>query len=174
MAIYQLGDDIPLVPSSAYVAEDAVIIGKVMLGEHASIWPGAVIRADNDTISVGDNSNIQDGTVLHADPGFPLKIGNNVTVGHLVMLHGCTIGDGSLIGIQAVVMNGAVIGNECLVGAGAIVTEGKQFPPRQLILGAPARALRELKEDDIQMLHRANASYIRRQEIYRNKLKRIG
>ena len=174
MAIYQLGDDIPLVPASAYVAEEAVVIGKVTLGKHASIWPGAVIRADNDTIRIGDNSNVQDGSVLHADPGFPLKIGNNVTVGHLVMLHGCTVGDGSLIGIQSVVMNGAVIGEDCLVGAGAIVTEGKKFPPRKLILGAPAHTMRDLKDDDIQMLHRANASYIRRQEIYRNKLKRLG
>lgn len=173
MAIYQLGDDIPVIPASAYVAAEAVLIGKITLGEHASIWPGAVIRADNDTIRVGDNSNVQDGAVLHADPGFPLSIGANVTIGHQVMLHGCTIGDGSLIGIQAVVMNGAVIGSDCLVGAGAVVTEGKSFAPRKLILGAPARALRELTDDDIALLHRATASYIRRQELYKNQLKRI-
>ena len=120
MPIYQLGDDKPIIPASAYVAPEATLIGKVILGENASIWFGVVIRGDNDSITIGNGSNVQDNAVLHADPGFPLTVGDNVTIGHQAMLHGCTIGDGSLIGIQAVVMNGAVIGKDCLVGAGAL------------------------------------------------------
>ena len=120
MPIYQLGDDKPIIPASAYTAPEATLIGKVILGENASIWFGVVIRGDNDSITIGNGSNVQDNAVLHADPGFPLTVGDNVTIGHQAMLHGCTIGDGSLIGIQAVVMNGAVIGKDCLVGAGAL------------------------------------------------------
>jgi len=149
MAIYQLGENTPSVPESAYVADEAVLIGKVVLGEHASIWPGAVLRADNDTIRIGNSSNVQEGAVLHTDPGLELNIGDFVTVGHQAMLHGCTIGDGSLVGIQAVILNRAVIGKDCLVGAGAIVTEGKTFPDRSLILGAPAKVVRELSDEDI-------------------------
>jgi len=174
VAIYQLGDDIPQIPASAYVAAEAAIFGKVTLGENASIWPGAVVRGDNEPITIGAGSNIQDGAVLHADPGFPLNIGNNVTVGHQAMLHGCTIGDGSLIGIQAVVMNGAVIGKDCLVGAGALVAEGKTFPDRKLIVGAPAKVVREFNDDDIGKFHRAASGYVTRQEMYKTKLKRIG
>ncbi|MBI2229153.1 MAG: gamma carbonic anhydrase family protein, partial [Deltaproteobacteria bacterium] len=121
MAIYQLGNDAPIIPSSAYVAKEAVVIGRVRLGERASIWPGAVIRGDNEPIRIGEGSTVQDNAVLHTDPGFPLTIGANVTVGHQGMLHGCTVGDGALIGIQALVMNGAVIGKECLVAAGALI-----------------------------------------------------
>ena len=122
MALYRLGDDAPSIPSSAYVASEATVIGKVTLGERVSVWPGAVIRGDNEPIRIGAGSNVQDNAVLHTDPGFPLTIGANVIVGHQAMLHGCTIGAGSLIGIQAVVMNGAVIGAGCLVGACALVT----------------------------------------------------
>ena len=138
MALYRLGDDVPQIASNAFVAPEATLIGKVTLAERASVWFGAVIRADNEPIRIGEASNIQEGAVLHADPGFPLEIAANVTVGHQAMLHGCTIGEGSLIGIQAVVLNGAVIGKGCLVGAGAIVTERKVFPDRSLIPGAPA------------------------------------
>ncbi|MGZ9243809.1 MAG: gamma carbonic anhydrase family protein, partial [Candidatus Binatia bacterium] len=123
MSIYQLGDDRPIIPASAYVAPEATLIGKVILGENASVWPGVVMRGDNDSITIGNGSNVQDNAVLHTDPGFPVLIGENVTIGHQAALHGCTIGNGSLVGIQAVVMNRAVIGKNCLVGAGALIPE---------------------------------------------------
>jgi carbonic anhydrase/acetyltransferase-like protein (isoleucine patch superfamily) len=173
VAIYRLGDDTPQIPASAYVAAEATIIGKIVMGENTSIWPGAVLRGDNEPITIGAGSNIQDGAVLHADPGFPLNIGANVTVGHQAMLHGCTIGEGSLIGIQAVVMNGAVIGKDCLVGAGALVPEGKVFPDRKLIVGAPAKVVRELSDEDIAKMHRAAPGYVKRQEMYKAKLIQI-
>ncbi len=173
MAIYQLGDDAPSIPESAYVASGATVIGKVTLGERASVWPGAVLRGDNEPIRIGDDTNIQEGAVLHTDPGFPLTIGDNVSIGHQAMLHGCTVGDGALIGIQAVVLNNAVIGKDCLVGAGAVVTEGKAFADRSLIVGAPARVLRELTDENVAMM-RANAEdYAKRQQLYKVKLKRI-
>jgi carbonic anhydrase/acetyltransferase-like protein (isoleucine patch superfamily) len=173
MSIYQLGDDVPRVPGSAYVADGTTVIGKVILGEHVSVWPGAVIRGDNDWIKIGDGSNIQDNAVLHTDPGFPLNVGANVTIGHQAMLHGCTIGNGTLIGIQAVVMNGAVIGKDCLIGACALVPEGKVFPDRRLIVGAPAKVVRELTDEDVEKMHRAAPGYVQRQEMYKEKLKRI-
>ena len=174
MAIYQLGDDKPEIPKSAYIATEATVIGKVSLGESVSIWPGAVLRGDNEPITIGAGSNVQDNAVLHADPGYPLKIGDNVTIGHQAMLHGCTIGDGVLIGIQAVVMNGAVIGSDCIVGAGALVTEGKTFGARKLIVGTPAKVVRELSDEEIDKMHRAAPGYVKRQEMYKTKLKRIG
>jgi carbonic anhydrase/acetyltransferase-like protein (isoleucine patch superfamily) len=173
VAIYQLGDNIPQIPASAYVAAEATIIGKIIIGENTSIWPGAVLRGDNEPITIGAGSNIQDGAVLHADPGFPLNIGANVTIGHLAMLHGCTINDGALIGIQAVVLNGAVVGKDCLVGAGALVPEGKVFPDRKLIVGAPAKVVRELSDEDIAKMHRAAPGYVKRQEMYKAKLIQI-
>jgi carbonic anhydrase/acetyltransferase-like protein (isoleucine patch superfamily) len=173
MAIYRLGDDVPCVPGTAYIAETATVIGKVILGEHVSVWPGAVIRGDNDRIVIGDGSNVQDNAVLHVDPGFPLTIGRNVTVGHQAMLHGCTLGDGCLIGIQAVIMNGAVIGTDCLIGAGALIAEGKIFSEKKLIVGAPARVVRDLGDDEIEKMRRAAPGYVKRQETYKAKLKRI-
>ena len=137
MTCYALGDLTPHIDPSAFVAAEATLIGAVTLSAGASVWPGASIRADNEPIAVGENSNIQEGAVLHVDAGKPLRIGRNVTVGHQAMLHGCTVEDGALIGIQAVVLNGAVIGRHSLVGAGALVTEGKTFPERSLILGGP-------------------------------------
>jgi carbonic anhydrase/acetyltransferase-like protein (isoleucine patch superfamily) len=174
MPIYQLSDDIPSTPASAYVATEATIIGKVFLGENASVWPGVVIRGDNDSITIGNGSNVQDGTVMHADPGFPLRVGDNVTIGHQAMLHGCTIADGCLIGIQAVIMNGAIIGRDCLVGAGALIPEGKTYGERKLIVGSPAKVIRELTEKDIEKMHRAASGYVRRQNIYKLNLTRIG
>ena len=174
MALYRLGDDVPQVASNAFVAPEASLIGKVVLGERASVWFGAVIRADNEPIRIGEASNIQEGAVLHTDPGFPLEIAANVTVGHQAMLHGCTIGEGSLIGIQAVVLNGAVIGKGCLVGAGAIITERKVFPDRSLILGAPAKVVRELSDEDVARLMDSASQYASRQEYYRARLERIG
>lgn len=173
MAQYQLGDLTPTVDDSAYIAPGATVIGNVRLKACASVWPGAVLRGDNDPITVGEASNIQENAVLHTDAGAPLTLGDYVTVGHQAMLHGCTIGDGSLIGIQAVVLNHAVIGKECLVGAGAIVTEGKTFPDRSLILGAPARVVRQLTDDDVARMRTGAESYAERQAIYKTTLKRI-
>lgn len=173
MALYQLDDHAPQVHPEAYVVDNASVIGRVSLGAHVGVWFNAVIRGDNEAITVGDGSNVQDGAVLHADPGFPLVIGRGVTVGHQAMVHGCTIGDGSLIGIQAVVMNGAVLGKECLVGAGAVVTEGKTFPDRSLILGSPAKAVRQLSDEHVTMLRHAADSYSSRIVRYRGTLKRV-
>ena len=174
MAVYRLGKKVPRVPASAYVANEATVIGEVVLGEGANVWPGAVLRGDNEPIVIGAGTNIQEGAVLHADPGTPLSVGANVSIGHQAMLHGCTVGDGSLVGIQAVVMNNAVIGKDSLVGAGAIVAEGKTFPDRALILGAPARMLRELTDEDIASMHANAADYVKRQEMYKADLERIG
>jgi carbonic anhydrase/acetyltransferase-like protein (isoleucine patch superfamily) len=174
MTIYRLGENAPHVPSSAYVAREATLIGRVHLGEHASVWPGAVVRGDNEPVRIGEESNVQEGAVLHADPGFPLTIGDRVTVGHQVMLHGCTIGAGSLIGIQAVVMNGAVIGKHSLVGAGAIVTERKVFPDRSLILGAPAKLVRELTDAEVANLADAAAGYVQRGAQFSTDLVEVG
>ncbi|MBI2180689.1 MAG: gamma carbonic anhydrase family protein [Deltaproteobacteria bacterium] len=173
MAIYQLGNDAPIIPSSAYVAKEAVVIGRVTLGERVSVWPGAVIRGDNEPIRIGEGSNVQDNAVLHTDPGFPLTIGANVTVGHQAMLHGCTVGDGALIGIQALVMNGVVIGKECLVAAGALIPERKVYGERKLIVGAPAKVVRDLSDEDVAKMRAGAAGYVRRQERYKAKLKRI-
>ncbi|HSQ71363.1 MAG TPA: gamma carbonic anhydrase family protein [Rubrivivax sp.] len=173
MAIYQLGDDAPQVAATAWVADNAQVIGRVSLAEDASIWYGAVLRGDNDWIHIGARSNVQDGSVLHTDLGFPLTLGADVTVGHLVMLHGCTVGDGSLIGIQAVVLNGAKIGRNCLVGAGAVVTEGKEFPDGSLILGAPAKAVRSVSPEQIERIRFGALHYVENSERHRHQLKRI-
>ena len=173
MALYRLDDKTPQVAASAYIAREATVIGLVTIGERTSVWSGAVARGDNETIAIGADSNVQEGAVLHADPGFALSIGERVTVGHQAMLHGCTIGDGSLIGIQAVVMNGAVIGRHCLVGAGAIVTERKSFPDRSLIIGAPAKLARSLNDDEVAGLERAAASYVERGAHFRAHLERV-
>jgi carbonic anhydrase/acetyltransferase-like protein (isoleucine patch superfamily) len=174
VAIYQLGDRTPRIAQSAYVAEGATIIGDVTLGERASVWPGAVIRGDNEEIRIGDDANVQDGAVLHADPGFPLVLGDGVSVGHQAMVHGCTIGEYSLVGIHAVVLNGAVIGKCCLVGAGALIPEGREFPERSLILGMPAKAVRPLTEAEVARLHSIARGYVERQAVFKAKLKRIG
>lgn len=148
--IYALGERIPEFEGDAhFVADSATVIGDVRLKSKASIWFGCVLRGDNDCIEVGPRSNIQDGCVLHTDPGFPLTIGDGVTVGHLVMLHGCTIGNNSLIGIGSTILNGAVIGDNCLVGANSLITEGKSFPDGSLILGAPAKVVRALSDEEI-------------------------
>lgn len=173
MSVYRLGNKQPYIPESAYVAKEATVIGSVTLGEMASVWPGAAIRGDNEPVNIGVWTNVQEGAVLHTDPGCPLTIGDYVSVGHQAMLHGCTIGAGSLVGMQAIVMNGAMIGRECLIGAGAIVTEGKVFPERSMILGAPAKVVRKLTDSDIAFI-RANAkNYGKRQEDYKAQLERV-
>ncbi|MCC6076602.1 gamma carbonic anhydrase family protein [Pseudomonas sp. GCM10022188] len=173
MAIYQYDEQRPDIHASTYVAEDATVIGKVVLREGASVWPQAVLRGDNELIDIGAGSNVQEGAVLHTDPGFPLQVGDGVTIGHQAMLHGCSIGEGSLIGIQAVILNGAVIGRNCLVGAGALVTEGKVFPDNSLIVGAPAKVLRELDEATIAKFHSNAADYVARGQKHKQKLVRI-
>ena len=173
MAIYQLDDLSPAIHDSAWVADSAAVMGNVTLSEDSSVWFGVVIRGDTETITVGKGTNIQDNSVLHADHGMPLVIGENVTVGHQVMLHGCTIGDGSLIGIQAVVLNGAKIGKNCLVGAGALVTEGKEFPDGCMILGSPAKAVRQLSEAQIEGLKMSAQHYIDNARRYKTGLKKL-
>jgi carbonic anhydrase/acetyltransferase-like protein (isoleucine patch superfamily) len=173
MALYQLGDDQPRLAPGTWVAESAQVIGRVQLAEGASVWPGAVLRGDNEWITLGARSNVQDGCVLHTDMGFPLTLGEEVTVGHQAMLHGCTVGDGSLIGIQAVLLNGAVIGRGSLVGAGSVVPEGKVFPDHVLILGAPARVMRELDPEQVQRLRVSALNYVANAERYASTLKRI-
>jgi carbonic anhydrase/acetyltransferase-like protein (isoleucine patch superfamily) len=173
MAIYQLGEFVPDVADTAWVADSAEVIGRVTLADDVSIWFNAVLRGDSDTLTIGAGSNIQDGSVLHADHGSPLIVGERVTVGHQVMLHGCTIGDESLIGIGAVVLNGARIGRNCVVGAGALVTEGKEFPDGSLIVGAPAKVVRELSEAQIAGLKASAAHYVNNGRRYASDLKRI-
>ena len=173
MAIYQLGDRIPRVDPSAFIYENATIIGAVEIGRDVNIWASAVIRGDNEPIVIGDGSNVQECCVLHTDPGYPLNIGCAVTIGHQVMLHGCTIGDGSLIGIHAVVLNGAKIGRNCLIGAAALVTEGKVIPDNSLVLGAPAKVVRPLTDAEVAELHTAATGYVRRAAYYKTALKRL-
>lgn len=174
MAIYQLDDCIPEIAATAWVADSASVIGRVRLAEGASVWYGAVLRGDSETITLGRNCNVQDGSVLHADPGVPLTLGDEVSVGHQAMLHGCSIGDGTLVGIQAVVLNGAKIGRRCIVGAGALVTEGKEFADGWLIVGAPARAVRPLSAPQFEMLQRIAQGYVAKARHHRDGLKRIG
>ena len=173
MALYQLDDTKPAVHESAWVADTAQVMGNVSLAEDSSVWFGVVIRGDTETITVGKGSNIQDNSVLHADHGMPLVIGDNVTVGHQVMLHGCTVGDGSLIGIQAVVLNGAKIGKNCLVGAGSLVTEGKEFPDGTMIIGSPAKAVRQLSLEQIEGLKMSAQHYVDNARRYKAGLSKI-
>jgi carbonic anhydrase/acetyltransferase-like protein (isoleucine patch superfamily) len=173
MAIYQLGDLVPDIHPSAYVAENATVIGRVKLEANTSVWSNVTIRGDNDQITIGENSNIQESSVLHTDPGFLLTLGKGVSVGHQAMLHGCTVGDNSLIGIQAVVLNNAKIGRNCLVGAGALVTEGKEFPDNSLIIGTPAKVARMLTDAEVANLQRIAAGYVQRAQDFKTSLKRI-
>ena len=174
MAIYELDVIRPVVSDSAWVAESAAVIGNVRIGADCSIWPGVVIRGDNEPIVIADGTNIQDNSVLHSDFGMPLTIGRRVTVGHSVILHGCTVGDGSLIGMGATVLNRAVIGRDSLVGAGALVTEGKVFADRMLVVGAPAVAKRELNAEAIAELGHSADIYIDNGRRFRAGLRRIG
>ena len=173
MAIYQLDNDVPTIHPSAWVAEGAQVLGNVTMKANASVWFGAVVRGDTATIHIGENSNIQDASVLHADVGMPLHIGDNVTVGHQVMLHGCTVGDGSLIGIGAVVLNGAKIGKGCLVGAGSLVTEGKTFPDGSMILGSPAKVVKQLTPEQMNGLMQSAKHYVDNAKRFKAGLKRL-
>jgi len=174
MPIYSLGDRQPVLGHEAWVAPNATVIGDVRLGENASIWWSAVVRGDNDTITIGANSNIQDGSVLHVDAGVPLTIGANVTVGHLVMLHGCTIGDESLIGIKSVILNKAVIGRHCIIGANSLIPEGKVIPERSLVMGSPGKVVRQLSDEEVARLVPAAQGYVENARRYRAELKQEG
>ena len=173
MAIYELDGEIPQIADSAWVADSAQVLGKVELADDASIWFGTVIRGDTALIRIGRRSNIQDLSVLHADVGMPLTVGDDVTVGHQVMLHGCTIGDGSLIGIGAIVLNGAKIGKGCLVGAGSLVTEGKEFPDGSMIIGSPAKVVRQLTPEQLKGLLESAQSYVRNSRRFKTGLTKI-
>jgi carbonic anhydrase/acetyltransferase-like protein (isoleucine patch superfamily) len=174
MALYELDGMAPQLGPGAYVADNAQVIGRVIMGENASIWFGVVARGDSDTLTIGRNSNIQDLSMLHADAGVPLTIGENVTVGHHVVLHGCTVGDNSLIGIGAVVLNNAKIGRNCIVGAGSVVTEGKEFPDNSLIIGAPAKVVRTLDEAAAERLRQNAEHYVNNGRRFAKGLKKIG
>ncbi len=173
MAVYQLANQQPQCGAGSWIAESAQVIGDVRLGENSSVWPGVVIRADNETVVIGTGTNIQDNAVLHSDPGSPLTLGNRVTVGHQAMLHGCSVGDGSLVGIGAIVLNGARIGRNCLVGAGALVTEGKVFEDGQLIVGSPAKAIRALTEEQIAGLDQSAGHYMANARRFAADMKRV-
>jgi carbonic anhydrase/acetyltransferase-like protein (isoleucine patch superfamily) len=173
MPLYEIDGAAPKLGRGAWAAPSADLIGDVRLGARASIWFGAVVRADNTPIIIGEDSNIQDGAIGHSDPGFPLTIGARVTVGHQAILHGCTVGDDCLIGMGAKVLNGAVIESECLVGAGALVTEGKRFASGSLIVGSPARVVRELTEAEKQALRVSAAGYVEKAARYLKQLQRI-
>jgi carbonic anhydrase/acetyltransferase-like protein (isoleucine patch superfamily) len=176
MPIYELDGQAPEFPGEGqyYVADTAVLIGRVRLKTDASVWFGAVLRGDNEWIELGERSDVQDNCTLHTDPGFPITVGADTLIGHNVVLHGCSIGDNSLIGMGAIVLNGAKIGNNSLVGAGALVTEGKSFPDNSLIVGAPARAIRTLDQAAIDFIRVGADIYVRRGQRYRKGLKRIG
>lgn len=174
MSVYAIGNKTPQLSDSHWIAPNATVIGDVRLGANTSIWWNAVLRGDNDPITIGDNSNIQDGSVLHTDEGVPMNIGQNVTVGHLVMLHGCTVGDNSLIGIGSVVLNRAVIGKNSIVGANTLIPEGKVFPDGVLIVGSPGKVVRELTPDQIAGLQHAAEHYVDNARRYATTLKAVG
>ena len=173
MAIFRLDDRVPQIHPTAWVADSATVLGTVELAEDSSVWFGSTLRGDNETITIGARSNVQDGCVLHTDPGFPLVMGEDSSIGHGAVVHGCTIGNGTLIGMGATILNGAKIGNHCLVGAGALVTEGKEFPDFSMIIGSPARAVKTLgPEFEVRQLGGA-ARYVANGRRFREEMKRI-
>ncbi len=174
MAIYELDGISPRLGKDVYIAETAQVIGDVVLGDGASVWFGAIVRGDSEKITIGRGSNIQDGAVLHADAGKPLVIGDNVSVGHMVMLHGCTVGDGTLIAIGAIVLNDVKIGKNCIVGANSLVTEGKEFPDGSMIMGSPAKLMRELAPEQIAGLGGISGHYVANGKRFKSGLKKIG
>lgn len=173
MAIYQLGEHAPQLHPTAYIADNAQVIGRVQMAEDSSVWFGVVVRGDTDDIRIGRGSNVQDNTVLHTDEGIALVIGENVTIGHQCMLHGCTIGDHSLIGIGAIVLNGAKIGRHSIVGAGSLVTEGKEFPDYAMILGSPAKVVKTLTPEQAERIAFGAGHYVDNARHYQANLKEI-
>lgn len=176
MPLYALGDLTPQLPESGsyWVAPDAQVMGNVKLEHNASVWFGAVLRGDNELITIGENSNVQDGSVLHTDPGSPLTLGKNVTIGHKVMLHGCTVGDNSLIGIGSIILNNTKIGKNCLIGANTLIAEGKEIPDNSMVLGAPGKVVRTLSDEQAAGLEMSAAHYVENWQRYARDLKPIG
>lgn len=176
MPIYALDDHEPELPDAGryWIAPDAHVIGQVRLGQDVGIWFGSVIRGDNEPVVVGRRSNVQEGAMLHADPGYPLTIGEDVTVGHHAILHGCTIGSNTLVGMGATVLNGAVVGRNCIIGANALVTEGKRFPDYSLIVGVPAKAIRTLGPADEDGIRRSAAGYVTNWQRFSARMRQIG
>lgn len=170
MGIYTLGERHPEFRGNYWLADNATLIGSVVLENNASVWFNAVLRGDNEPIHIGENSNIQDGAVLHTDPGYPLTLADNVTVGHMAMLHGCTVGRGSLIGIKSVILNGAVIGPHCLIGANTLIPEGKHIPERSLVVGSPGRVLRPLTDQEVERLLGSAERYVNHWQRYSRAL----
>ncbi len=171
--IYALGDKIPQLKGNNYIAPNATVVGDVVLEKSASVWWNVTIRGDNDTITIGENVNIQDGAVLHTDEGVPLTLERNVSVGHMAMLHGCTVREGSLIGIKAVVLNHAVIGRDCLIGANSLIPEGKVIPDRSLVVGSPGRVIRQLTDTEVAMLRGIAQHYLDNAARYTSSLKPV-
>ncbi len=169
--IYQLGDEFVRAEGDYFVAETAAVLGKVLLKNGASVWFNAVIRGDNELITIGEGSNVQDGAVLHTDPGFPLTLGTDVTVGHKAMLHGCEIGEGSLVGINAVVLNGAKIGKNCIIGANSLVTEGKEIPDNSMVMGSPGKIIRTLTDEQAKGFRMGAIHYVSNARRFRDTLK---
>lgn len=173
MTAYRLGGRAPGFGDSVWIAPNASVIGTVTLGANVGVWFGAVLRGDNEAIDIGDDTNIQEHTMVHTDPGFPVTVGKGCTIGHRALIHGCTIGDNTLIGMGAIILNGARIGNNCLIGAGALVTEGKSFPDGSLILGSPAKVVRELDEKAIAGLRASAANYVANAKRFKNDLAKV-
>lgn len=173
MSVYNLGNVTPLLPDDGeyWIAPNAAVMGKVILHKNASVWFGATLRGDNDPITLGEGSNVQDGSVLHTDTGSPLTIGRYVTIGHMVMLHGCTIGDNTLVGIGSIILNGAKIGKNCLIGANCLITEGKEIPDNSLVMGAPGKVVREVSDQQAMMLAAGSHHYVENWKRYRRELK---
>lgn len=176
MNVYDLGAAAPTLPGEGeyWIAPSAVVIGNVILKRNASIWFGATLRGDNDPIVIGENSNVQDGSVLHTDPGAPLTVGADVTIGHMVMLHGCTIGDSSLVGIGSIVLNRARIGKNCLIGAGCLITEGKEIPDNSLVMGSPGKVIRQISPEEALGLTEGARRYVANWKRFREALKAGG
>jgi len=170
MPIYRLGEHTPQIDPQSWIAPNATIIGQVVLARNASVWWNCTLRGDTDRLCVGEDSNIQDGSVLHTDPGLQLVVGSRVTVGHMVMLHGCTIGDGSLIGMGAILLNRSVIGKNSLVGANTLIPEGKIFPDRVLIVGSPGKVVRELSDEEVARLPGSAERYVKNWQRYQREL----
>lgn len=168
MPVYRLEGHAPHIHPAAMVLDEATLIGRIHLAPEVTVWPGAVLRGDNEPITVGEGSNLQDGCVVHTDPGYPVTLGRQVTVGHLAMLHGCRIGDGTLVGMNATLLNGAEIGEHCIIGAGSLITAGKRFPPHSLIVGTPAKVVRELTDDEVQSALDNSRVYVQKIDAYRS------
>ncbi len=173
MPIHCLGADRPQIHETTYIAPGAQVVGHVALAANTTVWFNAVLRGDNDLLQIGAGTNIQDGAVLHADPGFPITVGERVTIGHQAMVHGCTIEDESLIGIQAIILNGAQIGTHCIIGAGALITAGTVIPPGSMVLGSPGKVVRSLRPDEIEMIQAIARGYVERGERFRSACEEI-